>query len=292
MWSFVELLLSCRACGVVLVVCCCVCGLFLFMHSSGLECRRTVASPLRREPCLSQEQSSVRINTILDGVLLPHGGGDGPSGTQGAAGRRVKWPSGCGVDSSPQAPRYSRKLHLGSQSHSRISFLCVCARVLFVNKLSVIEDNRKRLKIKFYQFSFFELFRIQRRKVVPASYPLPLTRNPTNPNPNPNLNLNPNPNHNPNLNANANLNPNPNRNRLSLSLSLSLIISLSLSLTLTLTLTLALAQTPTPTPTLVLALALSLTLTPSPTVTVTVTATLTLTLTVTVTVTPNRNPKP
>jgi len=37
----------------------------------------------------------------------------------------------------PSTLIYSRELPLGSQSHSRISSLCVCARVTFVYKPSV-----------------------------------------------------------------------------------------------------------------------------------------------------------
>ena len=40
-----------------------------------------------------------------DGMSLPHGGGGGPSGTRGAAGRRLRRPLGSRRQLPPQASR-------------------------------------------------------------------------------------------------------------------------------------------------------------------------------------------
>jgi len=47
-----------------------------------------------------------RVNPNPDGMPLPHGGDGGPSGTRGAAGRRLRRPLGSRRLLPPQAPRY------------------------------------------------------------------------------------------------------------------------------------------------------------------------------------------
>ena len=90
--------------------------------------------------------------------------------TWGAAGRRIN-PNILGL-----TPIYSRELPLGSQRHSRISSLCVCARAPFVYKPSVRPYSTIYLSIylsSIYTYVHIHIYTCNSISLLKGMYRLP-----------------------------------------------------------------------------------------------------------------------